>query len=157
MFVSKLGSDKVMELDCSTYRFTCKNTIHTGLKWCWGLCYLHPPHDCLVFSGQEKTHNDLIDVRAVSYQVSEVVWRLQGDVEGTRIDQWGMLLFRGSVLVADGDNNRILVLDSSDVSFIKTIQLPGLGKIHCLGLCNTQIFMFHYVNGYKISFHDMKP
>ena len=94
MFV-ELSGDKVMELDCSTSRFTHKNTIHTGLRRHNDLCYL-PTHDCAVIHGK-KSLDDPYEVQAVSCQDGSVVWRKQGQVEGKNIEPWELLLFRGSV------------------------------------------------------------
>ena len=157
MFVSLLGSDKVMELDCSTSRFTHKNTIHTGLKLCNDLCYLPPPHDCVVVCGVEKFFNDPHEARAVSCRDGSVVWGVQGEVDGKRIHPWRLLLVRGSVLVADAGNKRILVLDPKDGSFIKTIQSPGVGNTLYLDLCDAQIVMLHRTHTkWNISFFDVK-
>ena len=155
VFVSIWDNDKVMELDCSTSRFTNKNTVHIGLDVCWGLCYLPLPHDCLVLSGHK--FNGLGEVKAVSCLDSSVMWRVQGKVEGKNIDPRGLLLFRGSVLVADGWNKRIFVVDPNNGSCIKTIQTPGVGYLWFLSLCDTQIIMVHFADDKcKISFFNVK-
>ena len=148
MFVESSG-DTVMELDCSLSRFTSKNTIHIGLEYCWSLCYLST-HNCLVVSNR-------VEIRAVSCWDSSLVWRVQGEVEGKKINPCALLLFRDSVLVADRDNERIIVVDPSDGSYIKTIQTPGVGTIRRLGLYNTQIVMLNgNVHKPKLSFFDIK-
>ena len=49
LFASLQGTDRVIELDCSSSKFSHKNTVCTGLKYsCSDLCYLPPTHDCVV-------------------------------------------------------------------------------------------------------------
>ena len=153
VFVESSG-DKVIELDYSSSRFIHKNTIQIGLAACTALCYLST-HDYVVVSGV-KSHGDPGEIWAISCEDGEVVWRVQGKVEGKKINPWGLLLFGGAVLVADYCNNRILVLDPSHGSCIKTIQPPGFRYIYNLGLYNTQIVMLHGFPRREISFFNVK-
>ena len=75
LFASSLGGN-VTELDCSSSRFTDKNMISIGLLYPYDLCYLPHPHDCLVAIGKKKSKEDPCEVRAVSCQDGEVVWRV---------------------------------------------------------------------------------
>ena len=155
VLVSLDECNKVIELDCSTSRFTYTHTIYTGLLYlCHDLCYI-PSHDSVVFSGQ-KSGEDPAEIWAMSCRDGSVVWKMQGEVEGKKIDPHGLLWYEGVVMVVDADNHRILVLDASDGSCIKTIQPPGVGRIWHLGLCNTRIVMIHgNYNELKISFFEM--
>ena len=142
-----------MELDCSSSRFIHKNTFRTGLRSCYDLCYLSE-HDCLVISGKEKPPIDPA-VQVVSCQDGSVMWRVQDKVEGAKVCALGLFSYDSLILVADGFKERILVLDASNGSCLKTIQTPGGGSITCLGLCNTQIVMLQRTHRWKMSFFSI--
>ena len=145
-------NDEVIELDCSSSRFTRIQTIYTGLEECRDVYYL-PMNDCVVVCRGDE-------VRAVSCRDGSVVWRVQGEVDGKKIDPQGFLLYNGGLFMADGSNSRIVVLNANDGSFIKTIKTPGLGKIICLNLSKTQIVivLYHFApdRKYKFSAFDVK-
>lgn len=153
MFVRLIGSDKVLELDCSSSRYTHKNTIHTGLLFCDGLCYVSG-HDYLVICG----HREFLSknkIRALSCRDGSIVWRVERGFEGRQIDPQGLLSYKDVILVAE--SRRIVVLDPSDGSCIQIINLPKLGEILKLGLCKHNIGVFHRVDDKdKISFFDIE-
>ena len=147
MFVTS-SVDKVLELDCSCSRFTRKSTISTGLNSCFGLCYI-PGLDYLITSGFGKIHT-------VSCRNNSVVWRVEGVIEGKTIDPEGILLYNDLILVADGVNRRILVLDLKDGSCIQSIDQIGLNHVHHLFSHQDQLVVCHAFIGAKISYFDIK-
>ena len=143
LFVQLFGSNKILELDCSSSRFTSNNTISTGLGYCRRLCYI-PVHDYLVVSG-------FGEILAVSCDDRSVVWR----VEGKEIDPRGLILCNDMTVVAD-TNGRILFLNPTNGSCIQILNLPNVDRIYQLGLRKDHIVVLHRVdNKYKISFLDI--
>ena len=47
------------------------------------------------------------------------------------------------LLVADGDNKRVLIVNPATGGLIQTIDLPDMGDIWALGLYKDQIVMLH--------------
>ena len=64
-----------------------------------------------------------------SVENREIVWTLGGPVEGKRICPRGLLYSEASdsVLVADGERSRVLILDPGTGSPLQTIKPPGIG------------------------------
>ena len=63
-------------------------------------------------------------IRAVSTETGEKVWEVTGEVDGTMIEPLGLFFTpkHQVLLVADGDNSRVLVLHPRDGSHLQTIQ-----------------------------------
>ncbi len=90
---------------------------------CWYMCYLPAPHRALFLS---HGYGDWVE--AVSCETGKQLWRLEGEVDGKKIDPFGVTLHPELqlLLVTDEPNNRILVLDplSGDVLKMFTISSP---------------------------------
>ena len=112
---------KVMELDCSGKTFSGPNKIvQSGMEWYYGMYYIPSPHRLIVLT----YWGDSI-IRAVGAETGENVWEVNGEVDGVQCQPCGMQFSpqHQVLLVADGENCRVLVLHPGDGSHLQTIQL----------------------------------
>ena len=123
-------------------------TLDSGLRqWCTGMCYLPAPNRAVVLSIASEGV-----IRAISVDRNEISWEVTGEVDRLRCNPWG-LMYRArhqGLLVCDGDNRRILVLDPSDGSHRQTLPLPGTtGSVYDIASHDDQVVLLHQT---KISY-----
>ena len=123
-------------------------TLDTGLtQWCTGICYLPSPHRAIVLSIASEGV-----IRAISVDRNEIAWEVTGEVDGLRCNPWGLIYsarHRG-LLVCDGDNRRILVLEPRDGAHRQTLPLPGsTGSTYDIASHGDHIVLLHQT---KISY-----
>ena len=116
------GAVQVLELHTAQVPFTGPvRTIQSGMERYYSMCYIPSPHRLIVLSlNKEPTL-----ILAVSAETEEKVWEVKGEVDGVECEPHGMLFSpqHQVLLVADGVNNRVLVLHPGDGSHLQTIQL----------------------------------
>ena len=122
--------------------------LDSGLtQWCTGMCYLPAPHRAIVLSIASEGV-----IRAISVDRNEISWEVTGEVDGMRCNPWGLMYsarHRG-LLVCDGDNRRIFVLDPSDGAHRQTLPLPGsTGSTYDISSHGDHIVLLHQT---KISY-----
>ena len=152
LYAMVFGPDKVLELTwVPEQRFTLKKAFRTSIPNPDGLCYV-PKLQLLVVSDHDAGKVLAVDVRnkeqtsiattpesptsletniwrSESVEHREIVWTLSGPVEGKTICPRGLFYAEasGSVLVADGERSRVLLLDAGTGSPLQTIKLHGIG------------------------------
>ena len=123
-------------------------TLDTGLtQWCTGMCYLPAPYRAIVLSIASEGV-----IRAISVDRNEISWEVTGEVDELRCNPWGLMYSarHGGLLVCDGDNRRILVLEPSDGAHRQTLPLPGsTGSTYDIASHGDHIVLLHQT---KISY-----
>ena len=148
---------RVLELDCSRETFSGPSKImQSGMKMYNSMHYIPSPHRLIVLSDH---HPGLI--RAVSAETGEKVWQVKGEVDGVECEPNDMQFSPQYqvLLVADGNNSRLLVLHPGDGSHLQTIQLGDvLDNYAIVELClhHNKLVMHHIAGGkQKVSFFSV--
>ena len=145
MFVRSSG-DKVLELDTSSTTFTKVRTLNTGMGF--SLCYVPDPHRVLVVSDRDE-------VRAVSCDDNTVLWWVQKDdnlYPGPSL----YIPSHNTILVAEGRENKVMVLNSGTGLQIQSITLPrNVCEIWGMCLFNDQIIVESKGDGRRISYFSL--
>ncbi len=138
----------ILQLSCSQPQFSLQKTIHSRMKGCYyAICYI-PSHRLIVISN----HTPGI-VRAVSCDTDQIDWELQGEVQGVQCTPHEMVYSPGhqALLVVDGTNHRVLVVNPGDGSVRQVVQLSAeMGSVAELCLHNQQLVV-HHLQGRKVS------
>ena len=143
--VNYVMNNPVFELKIGQIRFTGpQKTIESGMQWIYSMQYI-PSNRLLVFSSWEDKL-----VRAVSVETGEKVWEVKGEVDSKICCPHGMLFSQQYqvLLVADGWNCRVLVLDPRNGSHQRTLYLhreQEMMKIRHLYLHENELFAHHHV------------
>ena len=140
LYVHTERNDQVLELDCSKPKFF--GLIKKFYTKCTCMCYLPFPYNLLAVGDCMSRF-----IKAFSLDTNQVVWALDQKIDGERPDPWGLLYSErhDALLVADGINKKVLVLDPRNGAHVQTISLPALGDNMGLWFYdNAQtIVMFH--------------
>ena len=95
----------------------------------------------------------------MSAETGEKVWEVKGEVDGVECYPHGMLFSpqHQVLLVADGENCRVLVLHERDGSYLQTIQLDReMGVITELCLHQNKLVVRHKAGGKeKVSYFSV--
>ena len=96
-----------------------KRVIHSGMEQYFSMYYIPSPHKLLVFSDNSPPGV----VQAVSVETGEKMWKARWDFAGMISCPHGMVYSpkHQALLVADGPNRRILVLNPKDGSQLQII------------------------------------
>ncbi len=132
------GRMPILRLNSSQPQFSQEKTIHSGMKLPFAICYI-PSHKLIVMSDAEM-------LRAVSCDTEKKVWELEGDVQGEQCCPGGMVYSPAhqALLVADGVNHRVLVVNPGDGSVRQVVQLGAdMGYVWDLCLHNQQLVVHH--------------
>ena len=136
------GDTKVLELDYSGEPFSGPSKIIPfRINRYYGLYYIPSPHKLLIITLWEYS-----TIQAVSAETGETVWEVKGEVDGKMCEPHGTLYSsrHQALLIADGRNRRVLVLEPQDGSHLQTIQLDQeTGVIIELCLHQNKVVMFH--------------
>ena len=146
--------DKVLELDASKPTFTGPTkTLHTGITMCDGMCYVPGPTKAIVLTDKRS-------VTAISVDSNKVLWETSDNIDGDFCQPMGLLYLpkHGVLLVCDGWNHRVLVLDPRDGSHRQTFSMTDyMGDIKDLALHKDGLIMCHtYMNQCKLSHLSLK-
>ena len=132
--------DKVHELDCSKLSFTGPvKSLHTDVAMCDGMCYTPSSHKALILS-------DTQSIMALSVSDNKTLWEVSGCVDGECCQPMGLLYSpkHKSLLVCDGWNHRILVLDLKNGSHIQTVSFNSdVGDIKEMSFYEGNAVMCH--------------
>ena len=134
------GYIPILQLDCPGPEFNLCKTIQTRMEALYAICYMQK-HRLIAVSD-----NTPGIVRAICCQRKTVVWELTGKVEDIDCRPHGMVYSppHDALLVADGANCRILVLNPKDGSVRQVVPLDNnIGVVSELSLCNTQVVIRH--------------
>ena len=148
------GTNPVLELNTEQIPFMGPSrTIPSGMQDYHDMHYIPAPHKLIVFSD----HSPGI-IRAVSMD-GEKMWEVKGEIEGKKCCPHGLLFSPDHqvLLVADGRNSRLIVLNPHDGSVLQTIQLDyQLGVIANLHIHQQQLIIRHTVdNKVKVSYFSL--
>ena len=121
LYIEIEGTDRILKLDwCETDNLTemKKEEIPTGITKPEGLCFVPSAPSMLVIS-DHYGHS----VQAISCDSKKIVWRLSGAVDGKKMYPRGLLFSsdNNSIIVADGERSRVLVLDPASGAHLQTI------------------------------------
>ena len=122
LFVNIQDTDKILELDCSSTKFTQLRTFKAGLENIYGMCYAPKPLSLLIVS--DTTCNT---IRAVDCNTGEVAWTIDGDVDGRTIVPYEVILLprQQVILVSDSGYDRMLVLNGQTGAHAQTARAVG--------------------------------
>ena len=151
----KSVEDQVMELDCTHPVFTKIKTMNTELKGnpnYKGMCYVPSPYRYIVATNGDKIVSTACDTNTRVWKVK------QGSLKN--IDPHGLVYSQRhhAILVADGNKNRILVLNPSNGDTIQEVLFSGMGNIVDLCMNNDQLVVKHisgFIHKNKISFFSI--
>ena len=131
LYVEYIGTDEIIELDCSKTPFTETGRIKTGTKHLNGLCFVPSPQKMLIISDNQNKIVQAVPLDSTNNSESndniKIVWKLKGTVHGKKIYPrgWSTHGDRSSelkkILVADGERSRVLVLDPATGAHLQTI------------------------------------
>ena len=146
--VHSVKDHPVMELNRMEETFSGPNKIvQSGMEGYYSIHYIQSPHRLIILTWWKDSM-----IRAVSAETGEKVWDVMGDVGG-RVIYPHSLLFSPQhqvLLVADGSNNRLLVLHPSNGSHLQTIQPDqDMGAIWELCLLQNKLVVLHH-DGSKV-------
>ena len=148
------GGFPILQLDCSHPQFSLIKTIQSGMKKYYAICYI-PTHRLIAISSNE----DPKMVQAVSCDTEKVMWQLIGSVDGVECHPHGMMYSpqHDTLLITDGINCRVLVLNSHDGSVRQVISLSDDMCVTELCLYEKQVVMQHNVdNKEKVSYFSIE-
>ena len=143
------GLRPVLELNTEQIPFTGPSrTIESGIEKYYDMHYIPAPHKLIVFSSGL--------IRAVSVVNGEKMWEVKGGIEGKKCNPHGLFFSPDNqvLLVSDGVNNRVIVLNPQDGSVLQTIQLDyQLGPLWHLFLHQNKLIIHHPIGGkQKVSY-----
>ena len=124
-----------------------------GMTQVTSLCYVPSPLKYLIL-----TQNSQNLIRAISVENDEIVWQRTSDGDGTQYDPRGVY-YRSpdnAVMVSDGNNSRILVLDPQNGRTLQIISLPGWGSLYDLGCHDDKLMVLHEIDSkFKVSLFSL--
>ncbi len=150
---SQQGLQPILELEPLSKGYFISKMVESGLSdsaFC--LCFV--PKLLYIVLGYNRQGL----IRAVARKTDTVMWELKGDVEGSQINPHGLVYLPSNeaLLVADGKNTRILVLDAADGVLKQVIPLEkSLGAMWDLFLHKDQLLVFHATNRLSVSFFKL--
>ena len=141
---------QVLELDISSTKFTQLRTIKIGTHQ--NMCYVPLHHDMICAASRGE-------VRAISCSDGSSKWVVKDAIEFKQINP-GVLLYstlRNLLLISDSTNDRILVLDPSNGTYLVTIEVRDMGTIFDMCLHNDQIAMIHgSADNFNLSYFSVR-
>ncbi len=148
---------QIVVFDCTNTNFKVADLIPVDMEEPVFVCYLKGGiAGGLVITSKWK-QNTII---ATSVAGKKLIWRLEGEVFGKKIQPSGMCADNdGRVYASDGCNNRILVLDGSTGYVLQAKELNEYGNIVNVLWCETQRqLIVHHVNeeSEQITYFDME-
>ncbi len=119
----------VMEFIYKDHAFVgVSRNLHTSMWGCTNVCYIPTPHRIIVL-------DDWKMIKVFSLKTANRMWEVKGQVDGKDFNPHGMAFYTNHnlLLVADGENSRILVFLIETGEHVQTISLPQLSTI--LDIC----------------------
>ena len=133
------------------------NTIHSGIQIRYsGLCYVPSPPGFLVVAD----NSDKPKVRAVDSTKGTpfIVWTFSEEVNGKKICPESVVYSptKDVIIVGDGVNSRLLVLDRNEGTHVQTIELPDMNVVD-MYLRGDELVLLHSSGDvYNISYFSIK-
>ena len=144
------GSVQIYRVNYAENQFQICDTIQTSLKKYYGMCYIKGTKLIAVSNWRESL------VSAVCCRTGVTVWEMKGEVDGVEYCPCTVVYSPGhqALLVADGPNCRILVLNPKDGSLKQVIGLSkNMGGIVEMCVHENKVVVIHCEAGdrFKIS------
>ncbi len=157
LFVVKrvAGSREVVGLDISTTQFSEKFSIKTNMQFIIYMCYLdfEYPDGTLVLTDWESN-----TICAININTHNIIWNIKGEIDGKLIYPHEVVATQtGEVIVADGNNARLIVLDGHTGELINTQDLDECDLVAGLHLLsdNTLIVWYGYKGKMMIAYYNI--
>ena len=157
---AQLQNDSIFQLNAAGCVFEGPlKTIHADMT-IKNMCYIPPPTNALVV---RYWNSSLV---AISVKENKVIWTFQdqnkanSNLKNKELvkDRTGLLFYpkENVLFVAEGINNRVLILKPQDGSIVQTIDLPDVGNILALDWFYDKIIMLHEDgDDHNISFYKI--
>ncbi len=119
------------------------------------MTYIPPPYKHVVLT-------DWNEIRCFNTGAYNCVWDVRGFVDKLKINPWGCVYVPKyqALLVADGENCRILVVNPKNGKVAKSFKFPDLGQILDLCLASDQICVWSKATGlvtkFKLTFMSLR-
>lgn len=146
----------VFELNCKEPNFTGYGKPIQSRMWgCVAMCYLPAPYKAVVLT-------DWNDVKCFSTVACHCMWALHTFVDKKKINPWGVMFIPKyeALLVCDGENSRILIVNPKNGKLVKHFSFPDMGCILDACMYNDQVAIWHkapgLVNKFSISFFSLR-
>ena len=147
LFVTVNGKNEILELDCSTLKFTYLRDFKITNKNPHSICYVPCTHGLLVVIGDTK-------IEAISSRTGEVTWTLK--TFGTIASVYSPI--HNKILAANGYGGKLLVLDPDNGTQVQTIQTPAnVKEIWQMCLHYGHIIIKHGSPFHNIAYLSLKP
>ena len=154
--------NEVLELilNESSLTFTKTNTIHSGIQSRYnGLCYVpSPPGFVVVADNSDKPKVRAVNCSPDDKGVPSIVWTFSEEVDGKKISPESVVYspIKDVIIVGDGVNSRLLVLDRKEGTHAQTIELPEMNVVD-MHLRGDELVLLHSSGDeYNISYLSLK-
>ncbi len=128
---SMIGGKTVLGYAISTTGLNNTFSIRTNMEQIYAMCYLHY-NSALVLTDWESNTIQAIDVNS-----GNIVWKITGVIDGKLCCPCGVVaMHTGEVVVADGTNGRLILLDGLTGELLGTetlVQFEAICGLHLLG------------------------
>ena len=133
-------SRKILELDCSDLIFKTIQTMSVDSIFSTCMFYVPSPHSLIIVTNSLDSKFE-----AMSTQSKKLVWK-SDRIGGGKVQPAGCIFFlsHNTILVSDQFVNRIVAINPTDGSQIKTIPVEDIRPPHSLCLYNDQVFGVGY-------------
>ena len=125
---------KLMLLNCVQPMFPVGKLRQLEIKSCDSIAYIPNQYRMIAIS----VVSPVAGVHAVCCDTTELKWEFPGKSHG--------------ILYSEAHDSLLVVLRPEDGSLLQTLDLPGLGDIRELRLCNDQLILHHVRDGHKVSY-----
>ncbi len=149
------GGREVVGLDIRTTQFRFKFNIKTNMQQIYDICHMafEYPNGTLVLTDWESN-----TICAVNINTQDIIWNIRGEIDGKLCDPHGVVgTPTGELIVADGSNARLIVLDGHTGELINTQDLDKCSHVAGLHLLrdNTLIVWYHYKGKEMIGYYNI--
>ena len=136
------------------------NTIHSGIQSRYsGPCYVpSPPGFVVVADNSDKPKVRAVDCSLADKGVPFIVWTFSEEVDGKKISPKSVVYSptKDVIIVGDGVNSRLLVLDRKEGTHAQTIGLPDVNVVD-MHLRGDELVLLHSSGDeYNISYFSLK-
>ena len=130
----------VSVLDCTTTKFRLKHQFNTSVAQVNNMCYILP-YKLMIISS--SLHSRTVAVRESD---GSQVWEVMREINGKKCNPYGFVYLPqvDQILVGDGSNRRIIVVEATSGHVVQTIELKEVSYINELHVTKQQqLFVRH--------------
>ena len=154
LFVRNQGNNKVLKLDVSEKQFKFKGEIiNTEIDGMHGMAYLTYPENTLVLTSWKNN-----TIRAINPDNEKEIWKTTGELGGEMCKPHGVVITKqGHVIVADGNNARLIVLHVATGQLINVHDLESCtaADLHLVNKPESLLLRYKHKGIQHISYHDI--